>query len=137
MKTLLTFSVGLLLCSGIAAADTGRLTAKITGLTVAQGKVALMIYDAQGNEYQEHWLFVEENEVTLTLDDMPLGKYAIKLFHDANNNGTMDTNFLGIPTESFGFSNNPKLGVGEPDLDKLLFDVTSDTSIEIQTRTLF
>lgn len=34
------------------------------------------------------------------------GTYAIAVFFDVNNNGKMDTNFLGIPKEKYGFSNN-------------------------------
>lgn len=32
--------------------------------------------------------------------------YAIKAFHDENNNGVLDQNILGIPKEGFAFSNN-------------------------------
>jgi uncharacterized protein (DUF2141 family) len=34
------------------------------------------------------------------------GIYAVAVFFDINGNGKMDTNFLGIPKEKYGFSNN-------------------------------
>ncbi len=38
--------------------------------------------------------------------DIPPGTYAIKLHIDENENGELDTNFLGIPKEQYGLSNN-------------------------------
>lgn len=40
--------------------------------------------------------------------DLPPGKYAVAIVHDENGNGKLDTNFLGIPKEGYGASNNPK-----------------------------
>jgi uncharacterized protein (DUF2141 family) len=36
------------------------------------------------------------------------GTYAVAVFHDENSNGKLDTNFLGIPREGVGASNNAK-----------------------------
>ena len=40
--------------------------------------------------------------------DLPPGDYAVGVLHDENRNGHIDTNFLGIPTEGYGVTNNPK-----------------------------
>ncbi len=45
---------------------------------------------------------------------MPYGRYSIKAFHDENNNSKLDTNFLGMPTERYGFSNNARGRFGPP-----------------------
>lgn len=42
------------------------------------------------------------------------GTYAISVFHDQNSNGRLDTNFLGIPREGVGASNNAKDHFGPP-----------------------
>ena len=46
------------------------------------------------------------------------GKYAVAVLHDENSNGKMDKNWLGIPSEGFGASNNPKIGFGPPEFDE-------------------
>jgi len=51
------------------------------------------------------------------------GKYAVALFHDENANKRLDQGFLGIPTEGYGFSNNPGIWFGPPDLADALFSV--------------
>ena len=48
-----------------------------------------------------------DQSVTYTFRDVKPGTYALSIFQDENNNGKFDTNFLGIPKESWGFSNNP------------------------------
>ena len=40
--------------------------------------------------------------------DLPPGIYAASILHDENRNGQIDKNFLGIPTEGYGVTNNPK-----------------------------
>ena len=45
---------------------------------------------------------------------VPAGTYAISVFHDENGNGKLDTNWLGIPREGVGASNNPKPRMGPP-----------------------
>jgi uncharacterized protein (DUF2141 family) len=42
------------------------------------------------------------------------GTYAVSVFHDENSNGRLDTNFLGIPREGVGASNNAKGRFGPP-----------------------
>src|SRR5512142_3223010 len=42
------------------------------------------------------------------------GTYGISAFHDANNNGRLDTNFLGMPTEDYCASRNARGILGPP-----------------------
>ncbi|MBV9841985.1 MAG: DUF2141 domain-containing protein [Sphingomonadaceae bacterium] len=60
--------------------------------------------------------------VTLTLPSVPPGRYAIQAFHDRNGNGKVDRNFLGIPTEPVGFSNDAPLHMGPPKFAVAAFD---------------
>ena len=51
------------------------------------------------------------------LRDLPPGTYAVNAFHDENDNGELDTNLLGIPSEGFGFANDPDASFGPPDFE--------------------
>lgn len=44
---------------------------------------------------------------------LPVGRYAVTLFHDENRNQRLDM-MLGIPREGFGFSGNPRIRFGAP-----------------------
>lgn len=54
------------------------------------------------------------------------GTYAVAIYHDENGNKKFDKNFFGIPTEGFGFSNNPKIYFGPPDHDEAAFEVGAE-----------
>ncbi|NND94148.1 MAG: DUF2141 domain-containing protein [Flavobacteriales bacterium] len=116
--------------------EKSSLRALIRGLEEPQGKVAVVLTDYLGESISEHWLFVNDNEVLLEIDKLEAGRYALKFFHDANNNGTMDKNFFGIPTEMFGFSNDAKLRLGPPAIEDMLFVVDGDTEIVVNARKL-
>ncbi len=50
------------------------------------------------------------------------GRYAVAVMHDENSNGKLDTNFLGIPKEGTGASNDAKGAMGPPKFDDATFD---------------
>ncbi|MBK8474899.1 MAG: DUF2141 domain-containing protein [Opitutaceae bacterium] len=45
---------------------------------------------------------------------LPAGAVAVSVIHDRNRDGKLGTNFLGIPTEPVGASNNAKGRMGPP-----------------------
>lgn len=47
-------------------------------------------------------------------DDSLEFNISISAYHDENENSKLDKNSLGIPTELYGFSQNPKRGFGPP-----------------------
>jgi uncharacterized protein (DUF2141 family) len=51
---------------------------------------------------------VRETEARCDFEDIPPGTYALAVIHDENMNGKLDTNFIGIPKEGYGFSNGAK-----------------------------
>lgn len=53
------------------------------------------------------------------------GTYAVALVHDENANGKMDLR-LFLPREGFGFSRNPKIGMGPPKFRAAQFTVGAD-----------
>ena len=63
---------------------------------------------------------------------VPAGIYAISVFHDENGNGKLDTNWLGIPREGVGASNNPKPRMGPPKFAAARFQHSGgSTDVEI------
>lgn len=54
-------------------------------------------------------------------------KLAVSAHHDKNTNDKLDKNPLGIPTEPYGFSQNPKRGFGPPSFEEALFEYPSQT----------
>ncbi|PXX91837.1 hypothetical protein DIT71_08260 [Marinobacter vulgaris] len=53
--------------------------------------------------------------------DIPPGTYALAVIHDENMDGKLNTNFLGIPTEGFGFSSGAEAAMGAPSFEAASF----------------
>lgn len=62
---------------------------------------------------------------TCVFDDLPPGTYAVAVVHDENGNGRLDKNFLGIPTEGYGVSNNRTYAVSSPKWEESRFAITA------------
>ena len=71
--------------------------------------------------------------MSYTFKNLSEGDYAIKLYHDENDNGLLDTNLVGLPSEGYGFSNNAgRYGPASYEVAK--FAVSQDVSININLR---
>jgi uncharacterized protein (DUF2141 family) len=51
----------------------------------------------------------------------------VSSYHDKNDNGKLDTDALGFPTEGFGFSNDARGTTGPPPFAKAAFDLGNET----------
>lgn len=58
---------------------------------------------------------------------IPAGVYGISAFHDENENGKLDTNFIGIPSEDYCTSRNARGVFGPPSFDDAKFQYTGGT----------
>ena len=66
---------------------------------------------------------VEQGSCKVVFDSLLAGEYAVKVYHDENGNGQLDKNFMGIPIENYGFSNNARGTFGPPDWDAAKFSL--------------
>ena len=57
--------------------------------------------------------------VKVIFQNIPSGEYAVSVYHDANE--MLDVNFIGIPKEGFGFSNDVMGTFGPPTFEKAKF----------------
>ncbi|MGC1472546.1 MAG: DUF2141 domain-containing protein [Psychroserpens sp.] len=70
---------------------------------------------------------IQNQSCVVTFKNIPAGTYAISLFHDENENNKMDTNFLGIPSEDYGCSNNATGFMGPPKWKDAKFELSTKT----------
>lgn len=53
--------------------------------------------------------------------DVPPGTYALAVIHDENRDGKLNTNFLGVPTEGYGFSSGAEAVMSAPSFEAASF----------------
>jgi uncharacterized protein (DUF2141 family) len=101
------------------------------------GVIYITVYDNEEdymeNRYAGAIAKVESEGSLEAVLKIPYGKYAVTIFHDVNEDEELNTNFIGIPKEPYGFSNNPKSSFGPPSFEQSLFEFSEDGQrIEIE-----
>ncbi len=97
----------------------GTLLILITGLDDYKGQLLVALYKSSdefpGETPDKGWgTVIRKNEELIRFDHVPYGRYAIAVIHDQNNDGKLNKNFVGIPVEGYGFSNNAMGKCGPP-----------------------
>lgn len=64
---------------------------------------------------------INDSEASCYFTDIPPGTYAMVVIHDENMNGELDTNWLGVPKEGFGFSNQATALLSAPSFSDASF----------------
>lgn len=129
----------LLLLSVSGWTATHDLEVKLTGMRNTKGSVLYLVFkSADGfpgdakKSVKQGKIKASEAKNGILITDLVPGTYAITITHDENNNGKLDTNFVGIPKEGFAFSKNPKVTVGAPSFSQCKFDSSESREISIK-----
>jgi uncharacterized protein (DUF2141 family) len=108
----------------------GTIVIELDTLENQTGSIQISLYDKeQGfpDEYEEAYLYktipITSELDKMILENIPFGTYALSILHDENDDFELDTNFLGIPSEGYGFSNNVKGMFGPPDFEDAVFEL--------------
>ncbi|MFT6050301.1 MAG: hypothetical protein ACI9KI_002040 [Patiriisocius sp.] len=99
------------------------------------GKIFLALYNTDADflntSFKGMQSAIENEQCTVTFQNIPAGVYAVSIFHDENDNGKMDSNFMGIPKEDYACSNDASAFMGPPKWDDAKFQLKENKSIII------
>ena len=115
-----------------------NLHVQITGLLNTKGEVYIGVYKKAENfpnvtkSYKAKIVKLQNTTLNYTFQHLPKGNYAIAVFHDENSNHSLDKNFLGVPSEGYGFSNNIKPLFRAANFEESQFVLKKDTSLTIK-----
>ena len=136
MTRLFLILVFLLLSNNtVFAQETYSLTINFIGMKSDKGAVFLGVHNKKEDflkkRFKEAIIQITDKKATATFKKLPKGTYTVSAFHDENNNKKMDTNFLGIPKEPFGISNDAKGFMGAPIYKEATLIIKKNTQITI------
>jgi len=124
-----------ILVGGIAQAQNIKLEVKITGFKNSTGKVKVGLYNSEftflKTIYKSQASAIQNATADVIFTDLPKGDYAVSVYHDENENGQLDKNMFGIPSEDYAASNNAKGMMGPPKYADAKFSVNSNSKINI------
>jgi len=100
-----------------ASASAATVQVKIDGVTSARGVVQVAVCD-EANYRKDCTLTAtvpaRAGFVMVDVPNVPAGTWAVLAYHDENSNKKLDTNFVGMPKEGYGFSNGAASRFGPP-----------------------
>jgi len=114
----------------------------IHGIRNAHGTVKVVLYGpnpqdflVKGKKVDKEREPAQEGSMTLCVAAPQKGRYAVVVYHDENDNKKFDRNWIGLPTEGFGVSNDPSLFLAQPSFDESSFEVNGAlTAIEVEMK---
>lgn len=115
----------------VTSVQAGELKLELHGKGMAGNQVRVALYSALKPEQfpsDEKFYKAVASEATgetliVTVPDLPSGTYAVAAYVDNNRNGKQDKNFLGVPKEDYGFSNDARGKFGPPDFAEAAFNI--------------
>jgi uncharacterized protein (DUF2141 family) len=112
-----------------------ELTVRVQGLKNDRGQVAVALFaSASGFPQREHAFRgqlsrIERGRAQVQFRALPPGTYSVAVLHDENENKKMDFNFLGMPLEGYGFSNDASALFGPPSFERAAFRLLPRPSV--------
>lgn len=103
-----------LAASMIAApiASSADLTVTVEGIAQTKGSIMIGLFDEASysgdGAVDGAQVTVDGDAITVTFADLSSGEYAVRLYHDLNSDGELNTNPFGMPTEPYAFSNDAR-----------------------------
>lgn len=119
--------------TGAGRPGSSTLVVSVHGLQVVSGTVIALLFPSEqgfpakvAQAAQRQSVKVESATAELRFPNLTAGTYAVTVYQDQNDNGKLDTNWIGIPKEPVAVSNNAKGRMGPPKYKDAMFRVGSE-----------
>ena len=113
---------------------------EVSGLRSDGGVLRAGLFDrrevflTEGEEVATCVASIRHGRAHCELGAVPAGEYAIAFFHDEDEDGRFDRDWIGLPSEGFGFSNDAAPGLGPPSFLSARFSVSTATVHRVHAR---
>ncbi len=118
----------------VTSLSTSNVRVVVKGIKPVKGNIGLLIFNSKQGFPSDEKKAVKQSIINVTSSSMEYvfeglapGKYAVAIIHDENSNKRLDTNFMGIPREGYGVSNNIVNMFGPPGFEESSFTLKTGT----------
>ena len=125
-----------------AAADPvpdATLTVALSGFVGSEGRAGCTLYrSSKGFPTEpalaagEVWCPIHDGAAACVFPGVPPGEAAVACFHDVDGDGTLDRDWIGLPTEPFVVSNHARPFFGPPRWSDARFLVTGSATLNLR-----
>ena len=122
-------------------AGQGRVEVTMTGFKNDEGTARAAVFlDAGGWPDQEDSVIatavipISDGQAVAVFEEIPAGPFAVSVFHDENDDGELDSDTLGIPSEDYGFSRDARDMFGAPSFKEARIELAAGETKQITIR---
>lgn len=116
-------------CRATAQTPCSGIHVKILNIKNSTGTIACALFESKEGFPADYLRYatnvmaikIRQAQARCDFEDIPPGTYAMGVIHDENMNGKLDTNWAGVPTEGYGFSNDAQGVLGPPSFSAASF----------------
>ena len=136
MKYLITIIINFLIMSTIAQYSDLEIT--ITNIKEIEGHIQIGLYNDPelfpevNKQFKVFYFKVNSNTMKYTIKGLKNDDYALAIFHDLNSDTICNRNFMGIPTEDYGFSNNVRPFLSPPSFENAKINLNKINLVKIK-----
>lgn len=119
--------------------DLHTLTLIFDSVSVRQGYLMVALHNRADTylsttrlPYRRLRIPINNTRIQIPLVQIPTGEYSVTVYQDLNSNMRLDTNWVGMPTEPYGFSRNPDSNLGPPDFNETVFSLNANRTMHIR-----
>ncbi|MEO1018854.1 MAG: DUF2141 domain-containing protein [Pseudomonadota bacterium] len=122
---------------GAGSAWGSELVVEVSGIEADEGEVGCALHDdpekfpMESSAANEVWLDAKTTGVQCRFEGLTPGRYAVAISQDFNGNRETDTNWIGMPTEPWGVSNNVRPLLRAPRFDEAAVEVADGEAVRI------
>ncbi|HHL53040.1 MAG TPA: DUF2141 domain-containing protein [Flammeovirgaceae bacterium] len=131
MKTLINLTALLLAALyalPVSAQDDYKIVVEVENIQSTEGSIRVGLFNSKKTFLEDAYKGItarpQKGTMTFTFEHIPPGEYTVSVYHDLNDNGELDSNMMGIPTEPYGISLEGRSMFGPPVYSRAAFKVT-------------
>jgi uncharacterized protein (DUF2141 family) len=127
-----------ILTSSFTSSDSAYLNVKVTNIASKKGRIEIGLYNNSkkfpkvGKTFKMVRIKPDGSTLIHKFTNLPAGKYALCIYHDKNNDKKCNKNIIGIPTESYAFSNNFRPRFSAPKFSDCSFSLKKARMVTIR-----
>jgi uncharacterized protein (DUF2141 family) len=113
----------------------------VTSFENEDGQVLIALFlDERGWPHDEKLAFratalpIRDRQAVAEFEGVPAGPFALSVFHDKNLDRKLDTGFLGVPSEAYGFSRDARGTFGPPSFEEARLELAAGESKPVAIR---
>lgn len=125
------------MCTWTTTSSAASLIVSIKNIDGGGGEIYAQIFNGIEN-YQNNiaedqtMLTAKKGTIQLIFNNLKVGEYVVRLFHDQNNNQKFDQDASGMPMEGYAFSNEAMGIFGPPSYNDMAV-IINDSEITVNT----